>query len=359
MKIFNKVLALSLTSAGIIGLTAVPALAASPFANGSFENGVDPGSFTQLNAVDSATINNWSVTSGSVDYIGSYWAASQGTKSLDLSGLAAGAISQTFDTVAGHVYSVSFDLAGNPDGGSGAKTLNLDSGGASSPFTFNVTSQTKAAMGWLPQSYSFTASSSSTTLTFTSTTNTAFGPALDNVALSVNPPTKESQCKHDGWKEYTNPSFSSQHQCKEWVEAEAHGKLEMASPSQKIIFNVSNNGKSGHDNDWDEHHKKGNHVEYWNFDYPGGLHYKADVLCAFVNPSTKEARFMYQIPAGFPGLSGLYVLAYVKEVKNAPDLYGHTATADLNAATLWCQTGNGFTPTMYPVTKGHVEVESE
>jgi hypothetical protein len=68
---------------------------------------------------------------------------------------------------------------------------------------------------------------------------------------------------------------------------------------------------------------------------------------------------MFQIPNGFPGLSGMYVVSYVKETKqkNVADLYGHAATADLATATAWCDTGVGFSPTMYQVTKGKVEVE--
>jgi hypothetical protein len=196
--------------------------------------------------------------------------------------------------------------------------------------------------------------------------NQGNGFLFDNFSLSsgpvqVSPPTTKDQCKHDGWKSFNNPSFKNQGQCIKWVEAKAHGDLKMADPSQRIKFNVANQTNSN-DNHHDWHHdrdKKRNNVEYWNYDYPGVLHYKADVSCSYVNPQTNEARFMFQIPDGHPGLSGLYVVAYVKEVKqkHAPDLYGHAATADLNTATQWCQTGDGFSPTMYVVTKGNVEVE--
>jgi hypothetical protein len=39
-------------------------------------------------------------------------------------------------------------------------------------------------MGWTTQTYSFTATGPSTTLSFTSLENSAYGPALDNVALA-------------------------------------------------------------------------------------------------------------------------------------------------------------------------------
>ena len=38
------------------------------------------------------------------------------------------------------------------------------------------------------------------------------------------------------------------------------------------------------------------------------------------------------------------------------DLYGHAATADLSTAQSWCQTGIGFTPTMYAITSGHLMI---
>lgn len=164
----------------------------------------------------------------------------------------------------------------------------------------------------------------------------------------------KDQCKNNGWKQFSNPSFKNQGQCIDWLQATAFGNLKMSNPSQKIEFNVNNNNDRSHDRD----NRDKNTVEYWNYDYPGILHYKADVICTNVNPQTNEARFMFQIPTGHPGLSGLYVVAYVKEVnqKHSPDLYGHAATSDLSTATQWCQTGIGFSPAMYPITKGNVEI---
>jgi hypothetical protein len=164
----------------------------------------------------------------------------------------------------------------------------------------------------------------------------------------------KDDCKNNGWKQSTNPTFTSQKQCIDWAGAKASGDLRLANPSQRIDFKVANHvGKHPHKNGR-------NTVEYWNYDYPGGLHYSADVTCTNVNPVTNEARFMFQIPAGHPGLSGLYIVAYVKETsgKNTPDLYGHASTMDAATATQWCQTGTGFAPTMYTVTKGKVELDS-
>jgi hypothetical protein len=120
----------------------------------------------------------------------------------------------------------------------------------------------------------------------------------------------------------------------------ANGEIQMLAPHQKIHFNI----------------QQGN-VEYWNFDYPEGdsyLHYQTTITCSSIDKVGGQARFMLQIPDGHPGLSGLYVVAYIKIVDAATKayLYGHAATSDLATATTWCQTGAGFAPTMYEVKSG-------
>jgi len=55
----------------------------------------------------------------------------------------------------------------------------------------------------------------------------------------------------------------------------------------------------------------------------------------------------------------LYVVAYIKIVDAASKsyLYGHAATSDLATATTWCQTGSGFSPSMYQVKNGVLYVK--
>jgi choice-of-anchor C domain-containing protein len=345
--------------AGIMLTTGV-ASAVSAFNNGSFETGNDPGSYTTLTAPDSTSITGWTVSSGTIDYIGTYWNASDGKRSLDMSGNGPGAINQVFSTIAGHTYTVTFDMAGNPDGAPTIKTMNVDTGSTPKAYSFDSTGATHTNMGWQQMVYNFTANAASTTLTFTSTTNSPYGPALDNVALKDVLQNVE-QCEHGGWMAYSNPSFSSQRECEKYIEARAYGNLELANPHQRIKFNLANQSSKS-DNEEDD--QKVNTVEYWNYDYPGGtLNYKADVTCTNINPTTKEVRFVFQIPSGHTGLSGLYVLAYAKDadqkgVKDGTnDLYGHTSTSNQAAANAWCQTGAGFTPTMYQITDGKVEVD--
>jgi choice-of-anchor C domain-containing protein len=159
--------------------------------NGSFETGTDPGSFLTVNAPDLTTIADWTVDSGSVDYIGTYWAAADGLRSIDLDGSAAGSISQTFATDSGATYNVTFAMSGNPDNGPGDKTLEVSAtGAASKDYTYTVTgSNSEANMNWAPETYSFVAAAATTTLEFASKTDGAYGPALDNVVITEVPAT--------------------------------------------------------------------------------------------------------------------------------------------------------------------------
>jgi choice-of-anchor C domain-containing protein len=158
---------------------------AASFSNGSFELGPEPGEFLTL-STGSTAIPGWLVLGNSIDYIGSTWQASDGSRSIDLSGQGVGRIEQTFDTILGTTYQVLFDLAGNPAGTPVEKLLRVAAtGGTAQDYSFDTTGKTLTAMGWQTTAYSFTATSPSTTLLFTSLTNTAFGPALDNVRVST------------------------------------------------------------------------------------------------------------------------------------------------------------------------------
>lgn len=203
-----------------VGLTGV-VNAASLSTNGSFETGTDPGVFSTLVAGDTTTIPDWTVVSGSVDYIGTYWDSADGDRSLDLTGVNAGAVSQTLSTVAGHSYTVKFDLAGNPEGAPVVKTLNVDAGGVPTVYTFDTTGKTLTDMGWQEKTYTFTATGASTTLTFASQDDTFFGPALDNVRIT-DQLTSKDQCKNGGWMAYTDPSFKNQGDCVSYFQSNSH-----------------------------------------------------------------------------------------------------------------------------------------
>ena len=167
--------------------------------NGSFETGTDPGAFATLVPGDT-DITDWTVVSGTLDYIGTYWQASDGTRSIDMNGTDAGSISQDLPTVVGATYDVTFDLSGNPDGGVALKELSVSANGdlpQNYSYNTSVEGNTTADMKWASSTYSFVATTTSTTLTFTSLIAGAFGPALDNVLITETlppPPPPPAGC---------------------------------------------------------------------------------------------------------------------------------------------------------------------
>ncbi len=182
--------------AAILGLALMLGAAtaqANLITNGSFEEPVSPSidPFVTLFSV-STDISGWTVGTGSIDWIGTYWQAAEGSRSLDLNGAAAGSIYQTFATTAGQSYLVEFAMSGNPDGDPTLKTMTASAGGVSADFDFTVTGN-KVNMGWEDKSFTFMATDSLTTLIFTSTTalvtgdTSPCGPALDNVRVSAVP----------------------------------------------------------------------------------------------------------------------------------------------------------------------------
>jgi choice-of-anchor C domain-containing protein len=173
------------TVAGLLAGACV--LSATPFSNGSFESGVDPGVLAAL-PNGSTAISNWIVVGGGgVDYIGTYWQAAQGTRSVDLNGSGPAMLSQTFDTIINIPYTVTFALAGNPDGPPASKDIRVTAALDSATFTFDVTNTTIDAMGWVYKTFTFTPVASTTTLTFESFTQGGYGPAIDDVSVSAAP----------------------------------------------------------------------------------------------------------------------------------------------------------------------------
>jgi len=171
-------LCLAASGAGAVSIT-----------NGSFETGpvVLAQGFTTLSAGDTS-ITGWTVGGPvGVDYIGSYWVAEDGTHSIDVAGSGDGSLSQSIATNAGYRYQVTFWLAANPDGPPPTKILDVDTGGPATAYTFPIGSNTKTSMGWTQETYDFTATSATTVLTFASDVQSNYGPALDNVSISVVP----------------------------------------------------------------------------------------------------------------------------------------------------------------------------
>lgn len=175
--------------AAVAAVAMLPSAAnAAEFVNGSFEAGTPAGSFSTVSGGNNSSITGWTATGNSVDYIGSYWTAQDGSRSIDLNGGAQGGIQQTFDTLAGVQYNVTFWLAGNPDGAPITKNVLVSATGATDGlFSFDSTGTSKINMGWSKYTYNFVGTGSPTTLSFASQNAGAYGAALDNVAVNAVP----------------------------------------------------------------------------------------------------------------------------------------------------------------------------
>ena len=142
------------------------------------------------------SIGAFDVTGGNVDWIGTYWQASDGAHSVDMSGTSLGTIETTFATIIGTTYDVSFAMAGNSGGaGPAVKTLNASVTSAtqsvfSGNFLFDTASTSYTNMGWTNYIFQFTALGETSTLEFidlsTGGSNNA-GAALDNIIVSTTP----------------------------------------------------------------------------------------------------------------------------------------------------------------------------
>ncbi|MEO8242344.1 MAG: choice-of-anchor C family protein [bacterium] len=180
----------NLILSAIFALVAGGAQAAT-IVNGSFEDGTNPGVFTTLGEGSSA-ITGWSIYGGggggTIDYIGSYWNASDGNRSIDLNGDGPGAslYTQITDMVVGQMYRLYFDLSGNTDGG---PDLKITRGGVGENAEIQISSSVTPIpnLTWKTYSLDFWAAGTTTNLIFTSQVEGPYGPALDNVRISAIP----------------------------------------------------------------------------------------------------------------------------------------------------------------------------
>jgi len=161
--------------------------------NGTFQPGPQqqPLFETIPNALGT-TIPGWTVTTGSVDWIGNYWLPPpSGGYSLDLDGNAPGAVSQTINTTAGDTYWLSFYLAGNPDGPPDPKTVMVCAANSCQDFSHarppnpSSLADNQIDMGWTLEGLSFKATYASTTISFTSDESggTFWGPVIGGVSV--------------------------------------------------------------------------------------------------------------------------------------------------------------------------------
>lgn len=156
--------------------------------NGSFEEGI-PFHDVTLPA-GSTALAPWTITSGSIDLIGTPFLVSDGIRAVDLDGFhATGGIRQVLPTIPGQTYAVSFDLSGNPDAGPQIKQVRVAIDGFSQDYSFDIQGLTITTLTWDTHSFEFVASASSATLSFTSLSplGNSWGPLVDNVVLVPEP----------------------------------------------------------------------------------------------------------------------------------------------------------------------------
>jgi choice-of-anchor C domain-containing protein len=175
----------------VLLLASVGAVSANLVTNGGFETITPPwtGTYVTLSPVDT-DITPWSIDSGSIDLINSYWQPASGSYSIDLAGNAKGTIGQDLATTPGGKYDLSFMMAGNPDSTKGIKAVEVFWGGASQgTFTFDTTGNSAGSMGWLPKGKTgLVATGATTKLQFVDVTggsaiSTPYGAALDSISV--------------------------------------------------------------------------------------------------------------------------------------------------------------------------------
>jgi hypothetical protein len=163
------------------------AFATLSFQNGGFELGVNPPPTTYYRSVYAGTpeatdIQGWVVTSGHIDWCGTPWHPRYGVYSAELVGDGT-AISQTFDTVSGQLYRVSFSL--EPwDSVYTPATIDVTLGGS----TYHAVIPAGPGEGtWYDYSVTLAASASSSALTFLNVDAGYHGAFLDGVEVSPIP----------------------------------------------------------------------------------------------------------------------------------------------------------------------------
>ncbi len=104
-----------------------------------------------------------------------------------MNGVSAGTIRQTFATVPGQAYQLSFCYANNPDGPAQSATATVSVTGASPRLNWNIShaGSTPSQMNYTRFLGTFIAGSTMTTLQFASTTTGAYGIVLSAVSVTA------------------------------------------------------------------------------------------------------------------------------------------------------------------------------
>lgn len=162
--------------------------------NGSFEDtgGASPEGWGGLTyyAGGAWMIPGWTIEDGSVDLTtsGSFWGpAADGNYAMDINGWSAGTISQSFATVLGRLYTVSFAYSRNVAGAPNPATALVTLGGES----FDVSAANDGSYGfghnmqWKSGTFSFTGTGNVETLRLAATVPGNGGVFFDDVSVTT------------------------------------------------------------------------------------------------------------------------------------------------------------------------------
>jgi len=167
---------------------------AATHVNGSFETGIDPAGSTLLATDDTTSITGWTVLAEGIDFVdSSVWLASNGSRSLDLSGLTTGGILQwVTDLTIGQRHRVKIDLSGNPldttPRPKDKRLLICSSGNGSTTYAYSLTdANTPTIMLYQTVAYDFVAIRNSQPIRLQSLVSDQYGAVIDNVRISAAP----------------------------------------------------------------------------------------------------------------------------------------------------------------------------
>ncbi|MCG3136925.1 MAG: hypothetical protein HJJLKODD_00763 [Phycisphaerae bacterium] len=174
--------------------TVSASLAENLLINGSFEEGPDSSLFQSLAGQTTPdylpldpgdmSLPGWVVTRAQIDIVEQGYTPADGIRCVDLNGTpGAGGVAQTFSTVVGQQYLVSFALSGNAQTSPATKQIGVEVAGLSLEFSTDPLAA-NPIVEYVTHAFSFTALAKETTLEIYSLDDPSFtGPVVDDVMV--------------------------------------------------------------------------------------------------------------------------------------------------------------------------------
>ena len=172
-----------------------PWASAEQLSNGNFDKETVPGYYQTIGLGSSVKIAPWVVTKGNIDIVSKdLWVAHTNPNSIDLLGtdVRVGEVSQTFTTIPGNSYRVTFAMSGSPGQTKLKRIIEVmvSSSNMSSPLLFTHNPQkteTKENLRWTLHSFNFVAKDTQSTIMLAGylegKPSSSYGPLLDSVSV--------------------------------------------------------------------------------------------------------------------------------------------------------------------------------